>query len=708
MISVGDAVLKLGVDTKSLDAGMKGIGNTIKKHQKAIGIGMTAAGGAILAAGALSIKTFAEMGDEVQKMALKTGFSTEALSELRHAAEISGTSIQGIEKGVKRMASTLLDAEMGLATSVDALNELNLTVEDFKGLGPEEAFNKFMEAIADVEDPLKRSALAQDIFGKSGVDLLPIMADGSQGLADLRKEAHDLGIVFDQEAANKAAEFTDSMHRMDEATSGVKMAIAEQLIPVLMPLIDKITAIIKQVSAWAKEHPTLTKVLVIGTTAFGALLVVLGGLILVMPGLTAALGAFGITLHLALGPIALVTLAIAGLVAAGILLWKNWDKVRFWLEMTWTDIKILFLKGVQNILDSLSQFTKFIPGLNKIIDSAKDKLTNMIEVEKVKKNLLEVENAMKATEAALDDNAAAIEENITVMEEYDEALLEEQEALVATNEQLTEQVSVLKELQRQYEANEDTVNRAIQQMEYEESAAGKLGLTVDDLIVALTKMGWESKDITKVLYDLGEEGNNVNAIMEATGITSLEVADILGIQTEAVDKLKESYNEAGEAAKSFSGGISGMLSGGRVEPTIGPGGGPRFGLGLTEKIAASGDLINAIMEAQGATKAEVISGIQQGAFGFGTPGTQASEGVLEEVADAMGFEPFQHGGIAMRPMLASVAEKSPEAVIPLDKLEGMLGGKAVNIYVELDGRVIGRAIGQPLVDEIRLRTGVRI
>ncbi len=70
--------------------------------------------------------------------------------------------------------------------------------------------------------------------------------------------------------------------------------------------------------------------------------------------------------------------------------------------------------------------------------------------------------------------------------------------------------------------------------------------------------------------------------------------------------------------------------------------------------------------------------------------------------------PFQAGGIAMRPMLATIAERQPEAVIPLNKLEGMMGGKKVNIFVELDGRTIARAIGQPLVDEIRLRTGVRI
>jgi len=70
---------------------------------------------------------------------------------------------------------------------------------------------------------------------------------------------------------------------------------------------------------------------------------------------------------------------------------------------------------------------------------------------------------------------------------------------------------------------------------------------------------------------------------------------------------------------------------------------------------------------------------------------------------------YEQGGIAMRPVLAHIAEKSPEAVIPLNKLEGMMGGgRSVNIFVELDGRTIARAIGQPLVDEIRIRQGLKI
>ncbi|GAH74557.1 unnamed protein product, partial [marine sediment metagenome] len=272
---------------------------------------------------ALSIKTFAEMGDEVQKMALRTGFSTEALSEFRHAAEISGASLSTLEKGVKRMSGTILDAEDGLETYIRTFRHLGIEVEELQGLSPEEQFLRIAEAIAEIEDPTKRAALAQDVFGRAGTELLPLFAAGKEGLAELRQEAHDLGIVFDQEAANKAAELSDAMHRMKEATSGVKMAIAEQLIPVLVPLIKRVVELISRFSEWAKENPVLTKLIVIGTTALGALLVALGMFLLIMPGITAATAAFGITLSAAIWPVTLIGIAIAGLIAIGVLLWKN-------------------------------------------------------------------------------------------------------------------------------------------------------------------------------------------------------------------------------------------------------------------------------------------------------------------------------------------------------------------------------------------------
>jgi len=296
---------------------------------KKAGIAMTAAGAAIVGTMALSIKSFAEAGDEVQKMALKTGFSTESLSELRYAAELSGTSIEGIDKGVKRMASTLLDAEMGLSTSLDAMDALGLSVDEFKGLSPEEAFNKFMEAIAGIEDPLKRSAIAQDIFGKSGTDLLPMMADGAEGLATMKAEASELGLVFDQEAADKAAGFNDSLTELKGGLEGVKMMIAENVIPILMPLIERVKDIIGRVKAWIDENPELFRVIMIVVGGLGVLMMVLGPLLFILPQLVAGIGMVSAAFtFLAANPIVLIIAAIVALIAIGVLLWKNWDTVK--------------------------------------------------------------------------------------------------------------------------------------------------------------------------------------------------------------------------------------------------------------------------------------------------------------------------------------------------------------------------------------------
>ena len=87
-----------------------------------------------------SISAFAQAGDEVQKMSLRVGFSTEALSELKHAAELSGTSLGSLENGVKRMQRTILDAEYGLSTAVDAFEMLGVEMADVEGKTPEEQF----------------------------------------------------------------------------------------------------------------------------------------------------------------------------------------------------------------------------------------------------------------------------------------------------------------------------------------------------------------------------------------------------------------------------------------------------------------------------------------------------------------------------------------------------------------------------------------
>lgn len=285
-------LVRIDADIGKLKAGLNegerkvgGFAGTIKKHHRAIGIAMAAMGGAILAAAALSVKAYVQMGDEVQKMALRTGFSTEALSELRHAAQISGADLSALEKAVKRMSGTILDAQDGLETYIRAFQHIGIEIKELDGLNPEQQFLKIAEAIAELEDPTKRAAIAQDIFGRAGTALLPLFAAGKEGLADLREEAHRLGIVFDQEAADKAAEFNDALTRLKDATSGLKIKLADVLLPVLLEVIEKIKEIVVGLSEWAEQHKALTKIMIFLTTALGGMLLTLAPIIIMLDSL---------------------------------------------------------------------------------------------------------------------------------------------------------------------------------------------------------------------------------------------------------------------------------------------------------------------------------------------------------------------------------------------------------------------------------------
>ena len=316
-----ELMVKIGTDTKQLKTGLdsankqtKGFAQNIAKHSKAIGIGMLAVGAAIVGIATKSVLSFAKIGDEVAKMAKRTGFSTEALSELRHAAELSGASLAGLEKASRTLAGAILDAGYGLETYVRTFDKLGLSYESLAELSPEDQFLKVMEALAGVENESERAAIATDLFGRAGTQLLPMLADGTEGLKDMRQEAHDLGIVFDAEAAKSAEDFTDAMTRVKASLQGAMFAIADSLMPVIQPLIDKVTDIITAFGNWAKENETLTKII----AGAGGLMIAVGGLILILPRLITAIKAVGVALKtLMLNPIVALIAAI-GLLGFGI------------------------------------------------------------------------------------------------------------------------------------------------------------------------------------------------------------------------------------------------------------------------------------------------------------------------------------------------------------------------------------------------------
>ena len=105
-------------------------------------------------------------------------------------------------------------------------------------LSPEQQFLAVSAALAEVENASTRAALAQDVFGRAGTTLLPLVAEGAAGLAELRQQARDLGNTFTTEAAAKAAEFADTLNELKQTIGGLGREIGEKVVPVLGRLLD--------------------------------------------------------------------------------------------------------------------------------------------------------------------------------------------------------------------------------------------------------------------------------------------------------------------------------------------------------------------------------------------------------------------------------------------------------------------------------------
>lgn len=332
---------------------------------QAIGTRMAAVGGAVVAAGVAMAKNFADMGDQVHKMSLRTGLSTEALSELGLAAELSGADLATLENGVRKMQKSIGDAGRGLTTPIDALKKLGLTVEDLNGLSPEKQFELIADGIARIQDPTERAAVAMDLFGRSGTKLLPLLQNGAAGMEAMRARARELGLTISQEDAESAALLTDTLTEMWRVIKQTSFTIGSALAPTLTAAAAAVTRVAVSVMAWMKENkPLVLTIFKIGAvvaaagaalatfgTAIVAATMVAGGL---ASALTATFGAISGVIAL-VGALAAAVFSPLGLVVAAV-------AIAAAAFIDWRDVVDEALGGIKDTFNDLKEFVGVVLG----------------------------------------------------------------------------------------------------------------------------------------------------------------------------------------------------------------------------------------------------------------------------------------------------------------------------------------------------------
>ena len=370
-IRAGAAFVELFADDRRLVRGL----HAASKRLQAWGQIVTAAGKKMMAGGIAAVggllgatKMFATMGDEVQKMAARTGVSVESLSELGFAAEQSGTDLESLELGLRRAQQTIAAAAGGSQAAQEALAALGLSVQDLVGLSPEEQFKAIADGIARIADPTLKAAAAVELFGRSGTQLLPLLRDGSAGIEAFQQQARSLGLTISGEDANAAAALGDALNVLWRVFKQGVFAVGSALAPVLKDFAERATSIIKRVSDWIRENKavivTVFKVAA-AVAAGGAALMAIGGLISgvgaafgvlasIASGVGTAIGVIGTVIGALLSPVGLVVAALASL--GGYFLYASGagQQALSWLGQQFAALRDTALAAWKGISDALA------------------------------------------------------------------------------------------------------------------------------------------------------------------------------------------------------------------------------------------------------------------------------------------------------------------------------------------------------------------
>ena len=324
----------------------------------------TAAAGALAGLVGLGVKAM-KSADEINTIAKQTGMTTAEIQKLQYASEMVDVSLEDVTGAMTKMKSKMTEDNA-------AFKALGISVTDADGnlRDANEVFYEALGALSKIENPTERDQAAMALFGKSADQLAGIIDDGGAALKAYGEKAEQLGLILDDDVLTSLNEtndaFDESKAQIQKSLLVLGSTIAQNLAPIIekaSELIGKITEKLRELSP--EQTETILKIVGIvaavapAITLIGKLISGIGGIVSVVGSVVGVLG----------GP---MTLVLAAVIAAGILLYKNWDKIKAYA----ISLRDSVVQAFNNIKERV---TSVIDSVKAKIDTLKQKFEDLKE-----------------------------------------------------------------------------------------------------------------------------------------------------------------------------------------------------------------------------------------------------------------------------------------------------------------------------------------
>ena len=242
---VRELYAKLGLDfddtqLKKIEEKLDGLKGTLTT----IGLSVTAASATLFG----FAKFTADAGEEASKAAQKLGISVGALQRLQTAAYLGDVSIESLQTSLGILSKQLVSAKDGSAEAAKSLRKVGI---DTRLLGDQlpsttQVLGQIADRFASMPDGVEKSALAMDLFGRSGRDLIPFLNKGSAEIAKSAQMADKYGVVLSDLEVELSNQFNDTIKESTLALTGLRNILGIGLIKVIKPLAEQFNNFISE------------------------------------------------------------------------------------------------------------------------------------------------------------------------------------------------------------------------------------------------------------------------------------------------------------------------------------------------------------------------------------------------------------------------------------------------------------------------------
>lgn len=190
-----------------------------------------------------------DAADKIQKLNIQTGLSAEFLSGMRHASELSGTSLDALSTASIKLQRRTEKAIAGTKSYAAAFEALGLSAEKFKTLSPDDQIRAFADAYAKLDDQTVKTTALTELLGVRASELAPLFEQGASGLDAMLGKAKEANQILSQDQVDAAAKTNDALTQLTATWGGLVEQMAVNIAPGLLELLKVAERVLPVLSA---------------------------------------------------------------------------------------------------------------------------------------------------------------------------------------------------------------------------------------------------------------------------------------------------------------------------------------------------------------------------------------------------------------------------------------------------------------------------